>query len=120
MKQFYLSFLLFVLLPLQLLAQNISVSGRVTDAASGAPLLGVSIMISTPTGQRSGTTTNQNGEYSITAPSIATDLVFTFTGMGTITEPIRGRSAISVQLKASNNELEQVIVATSVLIHKLV
>lgn len=67
-------------------------------------------MINTPSGQRSGTTTNRNGEYTVAAPANATELVFTFTGMETITEPINGRSTINVGMTASSKELQQVIV----------
>lgn len=95
-------------LPLQLFAQS-SIRGRVTDA-SGSPLVGVTIMVNTVQGQGPATTTDATGNYSIDVPSNATALVFTYTGMGTITEPISGRSLIDVRMTVSSQDLEQVIV----------
>lgn len=109
MKQFFYWLLLIAVFPLQLIAQNNSIKGKVTDA-TGAPLLGVSIMINTPSGQRSGTTTNRNGEFTVTAPNNATGLEFSFTGMENHTEPIAGRNILNVQMAGTSAELQQVIV----------
>ncbi|MEJ7830556.1 MAG: TonB-dependent receptor plug domain-containing protein, partial [Segetibacter sp.] len=109
MKKFYYWLLFAAILPLQVLAQNNSIRGKVTDA-TGAPLQGVSIMINTPGGQRAGTTTDGNGEFTVSAPANATELVFSYTGMENLTQRIAGRNAINVQMASSSAELQQVIV----------
>ncbi len=109
MKQFYYWLLFAAILPLHLAAQNNSIKGKVTDA-TGAPLQGVTIMINTPDGQRAGTTTDGNGEFTVSAPANATDLVFSYTGMANLTQRIDGRNAINVKMTPSTTELEQVIV----------
>lgn len=50
-------------------AQNITVKGKVTDAATGETLVGVSVAVK---GTTSGTQTDANGAFSIDAPSAAT------------------------------------------------
>ncbi|MBD0349945.1 MAG: TonB-dependent receptor [Flavisolibacter sp.] len=110
MKQIYSWLFVLALIPIQLMAQQAAIKGKVTDAANGTGLPGVSIMVNTPTGQRPGTLTNANGEFTITAPANATELVFTYTGMEPRTEVIRGRTVINVQLSATAQELQQVVV----------
>ena len=109
MRKIYYWLLLIVLFPFQLFAQT-NIKGRVTDATTGASLPGVSIMINTPTGQKTATTTNDNGEYTVAIPANATSLVFTFTGMESKTETIKGRNTINVQMTATSLELQQVVV----------
>ena len=109
MRKIYYWLLLIVLFPFQLFAQT-NIKGRVTDATTGASLPGVSIMINTPTGQKTATTTNDNGEYTVAIPANATSLVFTFTGMESKTETIKGRNTINVQMTSTSLELQQVVV----------
>ncbi len=97
MKKFYYWLLFAAILPLHLAAQNNSIKGKVTDA-TGAALQGVSIMINTPGGQRAGTTTDGNGEFTVSAPANATELVFSYTGMENLKQRIAGRNAINVQM----------------------
>jgi len=86
-----------------------SIKGKVTDA-KGAPLAGVSVVINTTSGQGSGTTTNNNGEYTVAISDKATGIVFSFTGMESITERIGGRSTIYAQMAVTGEDLQQVIV----------
>ncbi len=109
MKKFYYWLLFAAILPLQLIAQNNSIKGKVTDA-TGAPLAGVSVMINTGSGARAGTTSNGNGEFTLSVPGNASALVFSYTGMENITQPISGRNTINVQMATSGKELQQVIV----------
>lgn len=57
-------------------AQVITVTGRVTDAADGTPIVGCSVTVK---GTTSGVTTNSNGQYSIKIRNGAT-LLFQFIG----------------------------------------
>ncbi|MCU0404952.1 MAG: carboxypeptidase-like regulatory domain-containing protein [Chitinophagaceae bacterium] len=57
---------------------NTTVTGRVTDAA-GNPLEGVSVVVKGP--EKTGTSTDKDGQFSIQVPSGSATLVFTYTGM---------------------------------------
>ncbi len=76
MKQLNL-YLLLSLIPLFSFAQ-INISGKVTDE-NGSPLRGASVSIKYKTG---GTTSDENGRFSIIAPSAKTTLIFSFVGYG--------------------------------------
>jgi len=87
-------------------AQNITVKGKVTDAATGENLIGVSVAVK---GATSGTQTDVNGAYSLAVPSTAT-LVFTYIGYTRQEVAVNGRNNIDVILAVSASELQQVVV----------
>jgi len=77
MKQKLLSFILLCTLLIGgAYAQSRQVSGRVTSAADGSPIQGVSVAV---LGTSSGTQTDASGNYSINAEGNAT-LVFSYVG----------------------------------------
>lgn len=86
-------------------AQNITVSGKVTDASDGSPLAGAAVVIK---GVAIGQTTDYDGNYSISVPANAT-LVFSFLGMNTVEIPVANRSVIDVALESSN-VLDEIVV----------
>ena len=86
-------------------AQNISVTGKVTET-DNLPLPAVSIKVS---GSTQGTSTDVNGNFTISVPSNAT-LVFSYIGFTTQTISVQGRSAINVRLESETKALEGVIV----------
>ncbi|WP_207535627.1 SusC/RagA family TonB-linked outer membrane protein [Desertivirga arenae] len=87
------------------IAQQIAVKGRVSDN-KGISLPGVSIRIKNGQG---ATQADQNGNYSINAPSNGT-LVFSFIGFQVLEVPVNGRTQINVQLQDATQELQQVVV----------
>jgi TonB-linked SusC/RagA family outer membrane protein len=87
-------------------AQNITVRGGVTDAATGEPVPAASVVVS---GTTIGVIADINGNYSISAPSGST-LVFSSIGYETLVVPIQGRSRIDVTLESSAEALEDVLV----------
>ncbi|QGY46778.1 SusC/RagA family TonB-linked outer membrane protein [Maribellus comscasis] len=104
MNKLKLLFLVLFILPLALFAQN-KITGVVKSDA-GELLPGVTIIVE---GTTQGTTTNFNGEYSITAPADG-NLMFSFIGYLSQTVPVNGQSAINVVLQQDIEELEQVVV----------
>ncbi|MEE4197081.1 MAG: carboxypeptidase-like regulatory domain-containing protein, partial [Bacteroidales bacterium] len=101
----FLAFLLFV--GFQAAAQ-MQITGTVTGAEDGLSIPGVSIVVkNNPT---IGTTTDIDGKYSLTVPSDAEALVFSFVGMQTVEVPISGRSVIDVQMESEVLEMDEVIV----------
>ena len=82
-----------------------TVSGVVTDP-SGGPLIGVNIV---ELGTSNGTITDIDGSYEISVGSDAS-LVFSFTGMRTVTQEVGGRSSIDIILEEDSELLDEVIV----------
>ncbi|MFP3861138.1 MAG: carboxypeptidase-like regulatory domain-containing protein, partial [Bacteroidales bacterium] len=91
------------------LAAQTEISGTVTDAETGEPIPGVSVVVK---GDESiGTTSDMDGNYSLTGvPSDAETLVFSFVGMQTQEVPIEGRSTIDVEMEQAVQEMEEVVV----------
>lgn len=101
----FLAFLLFV--GFQAAAQ-MQITGQVTSAEDGLSVPGVSVVVkNNPT---IGTTTDFEGNYTLTVPSTAETLVFSFVGMITKEEIINGRSTIDVILEPDILEMDEVIV----------
>ncbi|HEX5024329.1 MAG TPA: TonB-dependent receptor, partial [Agriterribacter sp.] len=84
--------------------QTITVSGNVSSNEEA--LSGVSVTVK---GKSSGTTTDAQGNYSITAPGNAA-LVFTFVGFETQTVDINNRTSINLIMVAHNRALEDVVI----------
>ncbi|WP_346859427.1 TonB-dependent receptor [uncultured Draconibacterium sp.] len=104
MNKLKLLFLVLFILPITLFAQN-NVTG-VVKGDTGEALPGVTIVVE---GTTQGTTTNFEGEYSISAPANA-NLVFSFIGYLKQTVPVNGQSTVNIVLKQDIEELEQVVV----------
>ena len=86
-------------------AQTIRVSGKVTDQ-TGAALPGVYVLVA---GTATGTSTGNDGNYAISAPSSG-KLVFSSLGMATQTVEIGGRAIINVQMADDALMLQDVVV----------
>ena len=94
--------LLFILMGIQ--AQDIKVTGKVTDATSGQPVESASIIVK---GKSKGVTTNTSGEFSITANKGATLVV---SSVGYEKKEVSVTDAgVSVSLIKSNNTLADVL-----------
>lgn len=92
---------------IQLNAQNLTVTGRVTDP-SGMPLPGVTVIInSTPP---VGTTTNTDGNYSIKNVPPDAVISFSFIGYKTVDVPVKGTAVINLQMQEDITTIDEVIV----------
>lgn len=96
---------IFLASAVSLLAQNVRVKGTVVDSSS-EPVYGASVLIK---GTSSGVLTDAEGKYEV---SVSPDAIleFSFLGMITKTEPVRGRSVINVVMTEDNTWLESVVV----------
>jgi len=90
----------------QLLAQNRTVSGTVTDS-TGQPLPSVSVRIS---GSRTGTTTDANGTFSLSVPQTARSLEVSSVGYLTQTLLIPASGTLNIGLRADAGALNEVVV----------
>jgi TonB-dependent starch-binding outer membrane protein SusC len=85
--------------------QALRITGTVTGD-NGEPLSGVTVQVK---GTSTGTTTDNKGQYILTADENAT-LLFSYIGYSSKEMPINGQNLINVQLNASNKALDQVVV----------
>ena len=104
MKRSVLFFLFVMLLSSFARAQQ-DVTGIVTDARDNAPLSGVSVFVK---GTRTGTTTDPDGRFRISAPVNAV-LVFSFSGF-TDKEVTTDGTTLNVSLSVTQTSLQEVIV----------
>ena len=86
-------------------AQNISVSGTVSD--KNGPIPGVNIIVSNTT---NGTQTDFDGEYTLNNVSPDAVLVFSYLGYTTQEVSVNGRTAINITLEENQEQLEEVVV----------
>ena len=94
-------FLLFML-PMSFFAQN-TVSGNVTETATGLPVPGVNVIVQ---GTSNGTTTDFDGNYTISNVSNEDILVFSFIGFVTQQVPFEGQSTIDITLDEDSATLD--------------
>ena len=90
----------------QLWAQNLTVSGKVLNE-KGEPLSGVSV---TAIGTKKGVATTADGTFSLSVPTNAKTLEFSYLGYGTASMAIKGNSNFNVTLKPVTSEMESVVV----------
>ncbi|GET28298.1 TonB-dependent receptor plug domain-containing protein [Prolixibacter sp. SD074] len=86
--------------------QRITVSGTVTETATGSPIPGVTVVVK---GTTTGTVTNVDGKYTIDAASDAV-LTFRFVGMGSQDIAVNNRSTIDVSMQPSTQQVDEVVV----------
>lgn len=82
------------------------ITGKVSSE-EGETLPGVSVVVK---GTTQGTVTDIDGSYSISVPSDASTLVFSFVGMNTQEVSINGKSVIDVQMSADIKQLSEVVI----------
>ena len=98
--------LLFLISYSTVYAQKVTVTGKVTDSATGESLPAVSVVI---TGTSMGTISDVNGGYSISVSPEAS-LTYSFIGFQSQTINVAGKTPINVALVGLISELQQVVV----------
>ncbi|MBS1576724.1 MAG: carboxypeptidase-like regulatory domain-containing protein, partial [Bacteroidetes bacterium] len=88
-------------------AQDKTVTGKVTDAKDGSPVVGASVVV---TGTRKGTTTKNDGTFTITVGADAKSLTITSIGFGKMDVSIDGKTSVDVALSSTNSNLNEVVV----------
>lgn len=86
---------------------EITVSGRVIDAETQEALIGSTVLVK---GTSQGTTTDINGNYSISVPDQNAILIFEFVGYDKQEVLVGNQTKIDISLKSSALELSQVVV----------
>ena len=88
------------------LSAQTTIKGVVTDE-TGEPLIGAGVVVE---GTTIGTITGIDGDYELTVPADAVNLVFSFIGLSDQTVPIAGQTVIDVVLKVDSTFLDEVVV----------
>ena len=83
-----------------------TITGIVTDD-TGEPLIGAGVMVE---GTQIGTITGIDGDYSLTVPADAVNLVFSYIGFSNQVVPIDGRTKIDIVMAADQTFLDEVVV----------
>ncbi len=104
-KKIYLFLVLFATLLGGIKAQDIKVTGTVTDEATGRPIESASVTIKGK--NKGGTTTDANGNFSLNVNSGSTLLV---SSIGYSKQEIAASEILSVSLKKADNNLADVVV----------
>ncbi|AGA78662.1 SusC/RagA family TonB-linked outer membrane protein [Echinicola vietnamensis] len=101
-----LVFLLGIGLSISSFAQEV-ITGTVIDSGEGEPIPGASVLLK---GTTTGTTTDFDGNFSISVPDGEAILVFSFIGYEKQEITVGNRSKIDVELVSSLTDLESVVV----------
>lgn len=88
-------------------AQNTSLKGKVVDATTKKPMPGVNVLVK---GTSIGSSTNQNGKFSVNVPSLQDTLVVSFIGYKKKNVPINGRTNLKIELTPSTIKSEELVV----------
>lgn len=89
-----------------LFAQNVDVTGTVTDE-TGEPLIGVTVMVA---GSSNGTATDLDGNYSLKNVPSKGKLTFSYIGYDTKAEDVKGRTKINVTMMEDSQSLDELVV----------
>lgn len=107
-KKAWLFFLsLCMLFSIHASAQQVTISGTVSDVADNLPLPGVSVTLK---GATRGAVTGPDGKFSLALPDRSGTLIFTYVGYTVKEVPVSESNNLQVQLSANNKELNEVVV----------
>ncbi|MFH5832134.1 SusC/RagA family TonB-linked outer membrane protein [Halalkalibaculum sp. DA384] len=83
------------------------VTGQVTDASTGETMPGVNVLVK---GTTTGTSTDSEGRYELSVPSLQDTLVFSFIGYQRQEVPIDGRTEIDLELQSQAVSGDELVV----------
>jgi iron complex outermembrane receptor protein len=89
------------------MAQDRVVTGKVTDSKDGSPVIGATVQAK---GTRTGTSTKNDGTFSISIASSVTTLVISSVGFATQEISITGKNSVDVSFVATGTNLNEVVV----------
>jgi len=91
----------------ELLAQDRTVTGKITSSEDGSGMPGVNVVLK---GTALGTVTDTEGNYKLSIPSAGGTLVFSFIGLTTQELEIGDRTVVDVQMAQDVKQLSEVVV----------
>jgi TonB-linked SusC/RagA family outer membrane protein len=87
--------------------QTRKVTGKVLDAESKSPMIGVSVLLK---GTNTGSTSDKDGSFSLNVPTSGGALIISFVGMQAQEVPLTNQSNYEVTLQADTKQLMEVTV----------
>jgi iron complex outermembrane receptor protein len=99
--------MLFAIISISVFAQDRTVTGKVTDAKDGAPLVAASVTVK---GSKKGTTTAADGTYSIKVSAGSSTLVISSLNYTTKEATIDSKNVVNVSLSPASDQLNDVVV----------
>jgi TonB-linked SusC/RagA family outer membrane protein len=108
MRKFYFLMLCMLVLCGQILAQNKTITGKITDP-TGKPIGGASILIK---GSRTGTSSQSDGTFSLSVPENAKALTISAIGWSPQEVEIGNRTSFTISLVVKENTLSEVVVTS--------
>jgi len=100
-------FLLLMITSLVVMAQDRTVTGRVTSAEDGSALPGVNVVVK---GTANGTVTDSDGRYTISVPATGATLLCSFIGLETKQLAVGELSVVDASLVSDVTQLSEVVV----------
>jgi iron complex outermembrane receptor protein len=88
-------------------AQTKTVTGKVTDAKDGSPMVGASVVAK---GTKTGTQTSADGSFKLVVPSGTSKLVISSVGFASTEVDVRSTAEVSVKLTAATEALSDIVV----------
>ncbi len=95
------------LLPSTVMAQTLSITGKVIDKNSQEPVIGASVLIE---GTTNGTITDLDGKFALSNVPAKGNLMVSFVGYVTQQLPINGKTVFDIVLVEDTETLEEVVV----------
>ncbi len=89
------------------IAQEVDISGLITDEKDGMPMIGVTVMA---VGASRGAITDLDGRYQIRVDATVRQLTFSYVGYNSQTIDIAGRTVIDVEMSEDSDVLKEVVV----------
>jgi TonB-linked SusC/RagA family outer membrane protein len=90
----------------QTMAQNIQISGSVSNKTTGEALTGVTVVV---VGTSNSTLTDANGKFSIIATK-GSNILFTYTGMAPVRYLVSKAETINIKMDGAGKDMEEVVV----------
>lgn len=103
----FFTYLIFMLLPVGVLAQDRAITGKVTSSGEGFPLPGVSVLVK---GTTKGTVTDTEGLYSLELTESENILIFSFVGYKSREVAVGEQTNVDVTLLADEKMFDEVVV----------
>lgn len=106
-KMLFFSLLMTLLLTTSAVLAQQSISGRITEAATGDPLPGVTVVVP---GTTTGTISDFDGNYNLSIPEGTTQLEYSMVGFTKQIVKLTGATVIDIKLETSTTALDEVVV----------
>jgi TonB-linked SusC/RagA family outer membrane protein len=92
---------------IRVMAQERTISGKVTSSEDGTPLPGVNVVLK---GTTNGTVTDSDGAYTMSVPQAGGTLIFSFIGLTTQEVSIGERTVVDLKMQEDITQLGEVVV----------